>query len=146
MSDYEDIINLERPISKKHGKMSIGDRAAQFAPFAALTGFGAVIKETARLTDSKIELDEEEKQILNQKLQVIKSKLSEMPFITLTYFEKDLLKEGGKYINLTGNIKKIDEYNQEIVMTDGTKIRIEDIIEINFVPTGTVLFGTNLEN
>ena len=146
MSDYEDIINLERPISKKHGKMSIGDRAAQFAPFAALTGFGAVIKETARLTDSKIELDEEEKQILNQKLQIIKSKLTEMSFITLTYFEKDLLKEGGKYINLTGNIKKIDEYNQEIVMTDGTKIRIEDIIEINFVPTGTVLFGTNVEN
>ena len=146
MSNYEDIINLERPISKKHGKMSIGDRVAQFAPFAALTGFGAVIKETARLTDSKIELDEEEKQILNQKLQIIKSKLTEMPFITLTYFEKDLLKEGGKYINLTGNIKKIDEYNQEIVMTDGTKIRIEDIIEINFVPTGTVLFGTNLEN
>ena len=146
MSNYKDIINLERPISKKHGKMPIGDRAAQFAPFAALTGFGAVIKETARLTDSKIELDEEEKQILNQKLQIIKSKLTEMPFITLTYFEKDLLKEGGKYINLTGNIKKIDEYNQEIVMTDGIKIRIEDIIEINFVPTGTVLFGTNVEN
>ena len=136
MSNYDDIINLEKPISKKHGKMPIEDRAAQFAPFAALTGFGAVIKETARLTDKKIELDEEEKQILNQKLQIIKNKLSEKPFITLTYFEKDLLKEGGKYINLSGNIKKIEEFSQEIIMTDETRINIENIIEINFVPKG----------
>ena len=132
MDNYDDIINLERPISKRHGKMPIGDRAAQFAPFAALTGFGDVIKETARLTDKKIELDEEEKELLNQNLHFLKSTLNSMPRVTITYFEKDLLKEGGKYINLTGNLKKIDEYKKKIIMIDGTEIKIDNIIEIKF--------------
>ena len=132
MDNYDDIINLERPISKRHGKMPIGDRAAQFAPFAALTGFGDVIKETARLTDKKIELDEEEKELLNQNLQFLKSTLHSMPRVTITYFEKDLLKDGGKYINLTGNLKKIDEYSQKIIMTDNSEIKIDNIIEIKF--------------
>ena len=122
MDNYDDIINLERPISKRHGKMPIGDRAAQFAPFAALTGFGDVIKETARLTDKKIELDEEEKELLNQNLQFLKSTLNSMPRVTITYFEKDLLKEGGKYINLTGNLKKIEKKKKKIIMIDGTMI------------------------
>ena len=132
MDNFDDIINLERPISKRHGKMPIEDRAAQFAPFAALTGFGAVIKETARLTDKKIDLDEEEKELLNQNLQFLKSTISSMPRVTITYFEKDLLKEGGKYINLTGNLKKIDEYSQKIIMTDNSEIEINNIIEIKF--------------
>ena len=130
MNNYDDIINLERPISKKHGKMSIADRAAQFAPFAALTGFGAIIKETARLTDKKIELEEGEKEILDEKIKILKSKINENPIITITFFEKDLLKEGGKYIKLTGSLKKIDEYTQEIIMLDNSKINIQDISEI----------------
>ena len=132
MDNYNDIINLERPISKRHGKMPIEDRAAQFAPFAALTGFGAVIKETARLTDKKIELDEEKKELLNQNLQFLKSIINSIPRVTITYFEKDLLKDGGKYINLTGNPKKIDEYSKKIIMTDNSEIKIDNIIEIKF--------------
>ncbi len=130
MNNYEDIINFKRPISKKHGKMPIADRAAQFAPFAALTGFGAIIKETARLTDKKIELEESEKEILDEKIKILKSKINEKPIITITFFEKDLLKDGGKYIKLTGSLKKIDEYAQEIVMLDNSKINIQDISEI----------------
>ena len=110
--------------------MSIADRAAQFAPFAALTGFGAIIKETARLTDKKIELEEGEKEILDEKIKILKSKINENPIITITFFEKDLLKEGGKYIKLTGSLKKIDEYTQEIIMLDNSKINIQDISEI----------------
>ena len=132
MNNYEDIINFKRPISKKHGKMPIEDRAAQFAPFAALTGFGAIIKETARLTDKKIELEESEKEILDEKIKILKSKINEKPIITITFFEKDLLKDGGKYIKLTGSLKKIDEYAQEIVMVDNSKINIQDISEIEF--------------
>lgn len=128
---YIDIINLPHHISKKHPHMSMQDRAAQFAPFAALTGYDDEIQETGRLTTSKKEINEELKLILDNKLQKIKSNIACKPKITCTYFVPDLNKEGGKYVKYTGNIVKIDEYNKIIVFKDKTKIPILDITEIN---------------
>ena len=109
MDNYEDIINLPHYEPKNHQRMSIKARAAQFAPFAALTGYGDMVRETARLTDVRIELDEEEKNMINNKLQIIQSKIKELPKASITYFMPDNRKFGGEYITTTGNIKKIDE-------------------------------------
>ena len=131
---YDDIINLEHHISEKHPQMSRGARAAQFAPFAALTGYDTAIKETARITDKKKEIDEGLKNILNNKLQIILQNIKSNPEITFTYFIKDNKKDGGKYITLKGNVKKIDITNGYIILNDKTKITINDIINI----TGTL--------
>ena len=102
MGNYDDIINLKRPISK-HPKMSLYQRSAQFAPFAALTGYEGQVKETARLTDRRIELDEEMKLILDLKIQVIKEMLSDNPEVEITYFIPDTRKDGGKYVTIINN-------------------------------------------
>ena len=130
MDNYEDIINLPHYEPKNHPRMSIESRAAQFAPFAALTGYGDLVKETARLTDTRIELDEEEKNIVNNKLQILQSKIKELPQATITYFIPDKKKVGGKYVTTTGNIKKIDEYKGLIILTNKEEIMISEIIEI----------------
>lgn len=127
---YEDIIKLPHHISPTRNKMSMIDRAAQFSPFAALTGHNAAVKETARLTEEKIELDENEKTILNEKLQIIAEKVKEQPEVTITYFLPDEKKTGGKYVDITGNVKKIDEFEHCVRLVDGTKISIEEIYEI----------------
>lgn len=128
---YDDIINLPHHVSKKHPQMSLLNRAAQFSPFAALTGHRAVIQETARLTDSFVELDEDRKEQLNEQLQLIKENLELKPEIEVTYFEPDTKKEGGAYITICGRIKKIDEYNHRIIFTDGTTLLIEHIFSID---------------
>ena len=128
--NYDDIIHLPHHRSKKHAPMPLIDRAAQFSPFAALTGHDAAIKETARLTDRKIELDEYEIAVLDEKLQRIKEQLKVYPEVTITYFQPDIRKDGGKYVTVTGKVKKIDEYAKAMIMEDGTRILIEDIIEI----------------
>ena len=132
MGTYDDIINLSRPKSN-HLKMSIEQRSAQFAPFAALTSFDDKVKETARLTDRKIELDEEMKNILDIKIQDIKNKLSNNKNFTtqITYFISDNKKEGGKYITITDPLFKIDEYKHQFIMKNGLKIDISDILDIN---------------
>lgn len=132
MTNYDDIIHLPHHRSKKHAPMPLIDRAAQFSPFAALTGHDAAIKETARLTDRKIELDEYEIAALDEKLQMIKIQLDvkKSSEITVTYFQPDMRKEGGEYVNVTGNVKKMDEYDKCLIMNDGTRILIEDIIDI----------------
>ncbi|MBQ9970963.1 MAG: hypothetical protein IJP25_02380 [Elusimicrobiaceae bacterium] len=133
---YEDIIHLSRPESKRHGKMPLLDRAAQFSPFAALTGFEEGLEETARKTSSRIELAESEKNLINEKLLLLADKLShcaieaDLPQITLEYYEKDTLKEGGHYLYKTGQVKKIDPYNQEIVFLDGAKVFIGDVVGV----------------
>lgn len=127
---YKDIINLPHYQSKRRSRMSMIDRAAQFSPFAALTGHNDAIIETARLTDRKIELDEGTKSILNEKIQMISDYLSENPTVTFTHFEPDIKKDGGAYLKTTGIVKKIDDYNKEIYLTDGTMISIEHIYEI----------------
>jgi hypothetical protein len=128
---YDDIINLEHHISKTHKQMSMQNRAAQFAPFAALTGYEEAVKETARFTEQKIELDEELNNILDEKLRLIQSQIKNMPEITVTYFVPDDKKRGGKYQKITGKIKKIDDYNKFIIFTDGKFISIKDIINIS---------------
>ncbi len=129
MDDYKDIINLSRPISKRP-KMSLEQRSAQFAPFAALTGYEGQIKETARLTNRRIEIDEEIKLVLDLKIQLIQEKIKEQPEIEITYFIPDFKKEGGRYEVITNAIKKIDIYKNEIIMIDGTTIAIEEIIDV----------------
>lgn len=128
---YDDIINLPHHVSATHPPMTAGDRAAQFSPFAALTGYDAAIKETARLTDEKLELDESMKEALSGRLQIIADRMKECPGISITYFQPDTKKSGGAYVTVIGTVKKIDEYERIVVMTDGTAIPIDEIISIN---------------
>ena len=130
MNDYSDIINLSRPVSKRP-RMSLEQRSAQFAPFAALTGYEGQVKETARLTDKRIELNEELKEILDLKIQLIREKIKEQPDVTITYFIPDDKKQGGKYKTVTNSVKKIDTYKNEIILIDGTTIAIDEIIDIS---------------
>ena len=125
--NYDDIINMPRHISSKHPQMKIIDRAAQFAPFAALTGHKESIDEASRITDSKKELDENQKEILNNKLNYILLNLDKLFEIKITYFQADLKKSGGKYITVLANIKKIDEYNKVLVLNNGMKIKLDDL-------------------
>lgn len=129
MDDYSDIINLSRPVSKRP-RMTLEQRSAQFAPFAALTGYEGQVKETARLTNKKIEINEELKEILNKKIQLIQKKIKEQPQIEITYFIPDSKKDGGRYETICNTIPKIDMYTNEIIMLDGTRIDIDDIIDI----------------
>ena len=129
--DYDDIINLPHHISSKRPQMPIEDRAAQFAPFAALTGYEENIKEATRLTDKRIEINEEKKSTLNKKLQIILNNIKEEPCITFTHFVYDEKKSGGKYIDITGPVKKINILDGYIILKEKTKISIEEIIDIN---------------
>lgn len=129
---YDDIINLPHHVSKRYSQMSIKERAAQFAPFAALVGYEDAVEETARLTDKRIELDEEAKNILDMKLQMLKDqmKVQIYPNVTIMYFVPDLKKDGGKYIQISGVIKKVDEIRQLIILDDKTEIPINEVISI----------------
>lgn len=131
MSEYDDIIHLPHHVSKTHLQMSMEDRAAQFSPFAALTGYDAAIAETARLTDQRVELDEYERQTLNEKLQFISEHLKDHPKVSITYFLPDAWKAGGEYVTVTGNIKKLDDYEHRIVLMDGSRILMEDVTMID---------------
>ena len=130
---YDDIINLPHYISKKHPQMSMEERAAQFAPFAALVGYEDAVEETARITTKRIELNEEEKNILDMKLQMLDEQMQVQihPNITIMYFVPDLKKDGGKYIKISGIVKRIDEYKQLIILDDKTEISINEIISIS---------------
>ena len=127
---YDDIINLPHHVSKTRPQMSMIDRAAQFSPFAALTGYDAAIKETGRLTDEKIEMDEEALNILNMKFHLLVDRLADEPEITFTYFKPDERKAGGAYIDVTGKVKKVDDFERLIVMQNGTKMPMDDILNI----------------
>jgi len=129
-NNYDDIINLPHYVSKKRPQMSIEARSAQFAPFAALTGYDERVKETARLTDKKIELEDGQKEILNNKLLYILENINMKPEINFTYFVPDTKKSGGKYIDKTGIIRKIDMVEQYIQFTDKSKIDINNILSI----------------
>ena len=129
-NDYDDIINLPHHVSSTRPQMSMIDRAAQFSPFAALTGYDAAIKETGRLTDEKIELDEEALSNLNMKFQILFEKLDEQPDIAITYFKPDETKSGGAYLTTTDKIKMVDEYERIITTAKGTKIPMDDVINL----------------
>lgn len=127
---YDDIINLPHHVSNSHPPMAIPDRAAQFSPFAALAGYDGAIKETARLTDERVELDEVAKTILDQKIRIVEEQLSNDPEITITFFQPDVKKDGGAYVSISGIVKKIDYYKRVVLMQDGRRIEIEDISNI----------------
>lgn len=128
---YDDIIDLPHHVSTKHPHMAPIDRAAQFSPFAALTGHDAAIKETARLTDERVDLDEDSKEFLDGRLQILREHLSERPDVTFTFFKPDARKSGGSYITVTGKVKKIDPYKAKIILDEGKAISIDDIVSID---------------
>lgn len=128
---YDDIINLPHHISKKHPQMSLYARSAQFAPFAALTGYEEAVKETARETNERIDIEDELKSILDGKLQIILEQIKNHPEISITYFIADSKKNGGEYVTVTGLVKKVDLYNQYIYLIDNTEIPINEIIDIS---------------
>ncbi len=127
---YDDIINLPHPTSKKHPRMPLEDRAAQFAPFAALTGHEEAIKETARLTDDREILSDEVIAVLNDKLRIIAKNLDAEQTVKITYFVPDDKKSGGAYVTHSGIVRKIDLYEHILIMTDGTVVPIGQISEI----------------
>ena len=127
---YKDIIDLPHHVSKTRPQMPMSDRAAQFAPFAALTGYDSAIKETGRLTDERIELDVEALSALDMKYQLLMEALDEAPEVTITYFRPDERKAGGKYVSAVGAVKKIDDFERRITMQDGAKIPMDDVLSI----------------
>lgn len=129
-SPYEDILHLPHHVSTTRPRMSMLDRAAQFSPFAALTGYDAAIRETERLTDHPIDLDVDGKAMLNRKIRTLLEHQSEQPEVTLTYFVPDARKSGGAYVETTGRVRKVDPYAQALMMADGGMISFDTIYDI----------------
>lgn len=127
---YDDIIDLPHPVSARHPHMPVSDRAAQFAPFAALTGYDAAIRETARLTDQKVEQTEEAKALLDRKQQLLLESARTHPEVTVTYFKADPHKSGGAYVSVTGHFRSIDPIKRQLVLTDKTYIPLDDIFKL----------------
>ena len=133
MRNYDDIINLSRPQYHDLPPMSIHDRAAQFSPFAALVGYDAAVEETARLTDSRREMEEDEINELNRQLSELNKRLSERPMIRVTYFIRDRKKEGGRYASKVGNARTIDQAENRIIFTDGESVPVKDMYSVVFI-------------
>lgn len=133
MGKYDDIIHLPHPTSERHPRMSLQDRAAQFSPFAALTGLGAALQESARLTERRMIPDEYEQEELDKKLQYLRENLSRQPAAAITHFVPDARKEGGSYRRTEGRVKKLLEFEKQLVLTDGTTLAIEDILELELL-------------
>ena len=131
MDKYKDIINLPHKQSNKRPHMPLLDRAAQFAPFAALTGYDDAVKETARLTDERIEMSEENLNVLNMKYQILVDRLDEEHEVSFTYFVPDGAKSGGAYVTKQGIVKKVDNFERLITLCDGTRIPMDDILTID---------------
>lgn len=137
--DYSDIISLEHPVSKKHAHMSLYDRAAQFSPFSALTGHEAAIAETGRLTQEKMELDEDAKEQLDEKIQVLlqQQNTKKRVWVQVVYFVPDLVKEGGAYQTYRGYLKRLDGYRRKLIFEDATEIKLDAIYDISMAETET---------
>lgn len=131
--NYDDISNMKHPTSLNHSRMSMNNRAAQFAPFAALKTHVDKISEAGRLTTQKRVLDEDQRQILNRVLSNLLIHKKEHPFITIDYFVEDEYKEGGSYVTVRGQFKDIDEINKRVLLLDKTTILIEDIYHISIL-------------
>lgn len=127
---YDDIIHLPHHVSTRHAPMSMIDRAAQFSPFAALTGYDAVIRETARLTDNQNQLCEDAIKMLDEKIQLLNDQIDAHPTVFITFFQPDTRKSGGSCIEITGKAVKIDQLYQAVIMEDGTTISFDKIINI----------------
>lgn len=127
---YDDILHFARPQSKKHRPMPMEDRAAQFSPFAALTGYDAAVSETARCTEERIEFDPQEAERLGERLAALIKRQREQPELSLLYFVPDARKAGGAYVTVSGRLKKITDFPRCIYLTDGSRIPIEDIVAV----------------
>ncbi len=134
MGKYDDIIDLPHHVSETHPPMSRADRAAQFSPFAALTGYDAAVRETARVTERRIELDEGVKAELNARLNCILEHLSEHPQVSLTYFVPDEKKSGGAYRTVTGAVRKLDSVAKTLTLADGTVVPMEEMVHVEGNP------------
>ena len=130
MGEYDDLLYLPHPVSRRHPPMSAMDRAAQFSPFSALTGDEAVLREAGRLTDSRAELSEYSRDILDQRQKILLDAAPTYPEITITYFIPDRRKQGGAYGTLKGNLKKIDLARRVIILLDGTEVSLDDVADI----------------
>ena len=130
MHQYDDIINLPHHVSARHRQMPVADRAAQFMPFRALTGYEDAVHETARLTDEKVELTEDEKALLDVRLQRLAGVIGNQPKVTLTYFQPDKKKAGGAYITVAGQLKKMDDFEGILILTGGERILIANILTL----------------
>ena len=135
MGKYDDIINLPHHVSAARPHMPMLDRAAQFMPFRALTGYEDAVRETARLTEEKPELTEDEKALLDVRLQRLAEEIAGQPGMTLTYFQPDQKKAGGAYVSVTGRLKKIDDAAGVLILTGGERILIENILDIQIIVT-----------
>ena len=129
---YDEILSLPHHVSKTRPQMPMSDRAAQFAPFAALTGYDSAIKETGRLTDERIELDEEALTALDRKYQLLIEALDDAPEVTIIYFQPDERKAGGQYVSATGTVKKVDTFGRRIILQDGTRIPLDSVFDLRF--------------
>lgn len=127
---YDDIINLPHHVSRTRPQMPRADRAAQFAPFSALVGYGAALVETARLTDRRIELEEDDRAAMDRKQQKLMERIGERPEVAVTWFVPDARKEGGQYITTVGRLKRIDEVRRVMVLVDRTEIPLDDVFDI----------------
>ena len=127
---YDDIINLPHPTSRRHPRMPIRDRAAIFSPFAALSGHGAALAETARRTERRKELAEDVRAELDRRQVVLLEHMDERPELTVTWFQRDEKKDGGAYLTTTGRLKKLRELERILVLTDGTEISLEDVVTL----------------
>ena len=130
---YDDIINLSRPISKNHKQMSVYERSAQFAPFAALTGYDESINEAGRKVDLRVELGYDKIEEISRSLSIIDQNIASHPTVKITYFKKDKLKDGGEYITISERAKKIDSQRKSIILFVGNSISFEDIVDINIL-------------
>ena len=130
MGDYDDIIDLPHHVSETHPPMSRADRAAQFSPFAALTGYDVAVRETARVTERRIELDEGVKAELNARLNCILEHLPEHPQVSITYFVPDEKKSGGAYRTVTGAVRKLDSFAKTLPLVDGTVVPMEEMVHV----------------
>lgn len=133
MGKYDDIIHLPRPVSQRHARMPMASRAAQFSSFAALTGYEDAIEETARLTDVRIELDEDAKAEIDRTLQRLAGSIRRQPNVRVTYFCPDERKAGGAYRTAEGALKRIDEADHTLVLQDGTYIHVEDLCAVSIL-------------
>ena len=129
---YDEIMELPHHVSKTRPQMPLSDRAAQFAPFAALTGYDSAIKETGRLTDERIELGEEALAALDRKYQLLMDTLDDAPEVTIIYFQPDERKAGGQYVSATGTVKKVDTFGRRILLQDGTRIPLDSVYDLRF--------------
>lgn len=130
LKKYGDIIDMPHHVSKTRPQMSLHGRAGQFAPFAALRGHSDAIDETARITENEVYLDESSIFLINEKLKIVRENIGKSQKVTITYFEPDQKKDGGKYVSVTGKVKKIDEVEGVVVFVDNKKVKINHILDI----------------